>query len=269
LFNFQGFYDNLLNWIEYTTISGFASRAGADVIVVVDTLEELREFLSTESRTTADRSVRDMSSLTTGQGKIHARWENPRSFQKDLNDPGTAFAQDFIDRKLHLELERLSMQCREDSGSGALSCTAKVDTDKDQISVGKRNVIFRVRFDDAVIWIARVRIPNWNKNIDRDPQRFKEYETESMRSEAASMQFIQRHTTIPIPHIYTFDAGWENRLGVPYMLLENIPGKPFPFPFNNRFHSGRADREGPFAASGVPASTEPPRVQGDRTTAFY
>jgi predicted Rossmann-fold nucleotide-binding protein len=78
LFNFQGFYDNLLTWIEYTTISGFASRAGADAIVVVDTLEELREFLSTESRTTADRSVGDMSSLTTGQGKIHARWENAR-----------------------------------------------------------------------------------------------------------------------------------------------------------------------------------------------
>jgi hypothetical protein len=234
LHNFQGFYDNLLSWIEHTTFGGFTSRAGVDVIVVVETLEELREFLSTESRTTADRSIGDTSSLVTAHGQIHVRWEDLRPFQKDLNDPGTAFAKDFADRKLHLELERVSMKCREDCDSGALIPTAKVDMDEDQISIGKHNVIFRVRFDDGVIWIARMRIPNFKKNVDQDPQRFKESETESMQSEVASMRFIQQHTSIPIPHIYAFDAGWENRLGVPYMLLENTIGKPFPFPFNNQ-----------------------------------
>ena len=79
----------------------------------METLEELREVLSTEIHTTADRFIGDMSSLITDQGKIHVRWEDPCPFQKDLIDPGTVFIQDFADRKLNLELERVSMKCRE------------------------------------------------------------------------------------------------------------------------------------------------------------
>lgn len=46
-----------------------------------------------------------------------------------------------------------------------------------------------------------------------------------MQSDIISIKLIQKHTTIPIPHIHDFSVVSENDFGRPYMVMERVKGK--------------------------------------------
>jgi len=83
---------------------------------------------------------------------------------------------------------------------------------------GGVNLVFELLFEDGVAWIARIRRPDNqypSSGVDR-----------VLESEVATTQFLHDNTTIPVPAIFYHDArfGIDNSIGLPYLLMEAMPG---------------------------------------------
>ncbi|KAL2037806.1 hypothetical protein N7G274_009531 [Stereocaulon virgatum] len=83
---------------------------------------------------------------------------------------------------------------------------------------GSFNLVFIISFDDGVYW--GLKIP---ANGHRDC--FDDTAAHALKSEALTMQTIQRDTTIPLPTIYGFDNTMDNELGCPYIMMEWLRGE--------------------------------------------
>jgi aminoglycoside phosphotransferase (APT) family kinase protein len=86
--------------------------------------------------------------------------------------------------------------------------------------MGNQNCHTELVFDDGVKWLARFRLTRTSS-----PPR--EVRDSILRSEAATMTYLQRYTRIPSPKIFDWacesDPG--NPLGVDYILMEKLDGK--------------------------------------------
>ncbi|KAI9873666.1 MAG: Phosphotransferase enzyme [Pleopsidium flavum] len=49
------------------------------------------------------------------------------------------------------------------------------------------------------------------------------YKTES---EVATIEYVRRHTSIPVPEIYAFDSSVDNKLGFEWIMMEKVKGQP-------------------------------------------
>ena len=49
------------------------------------------------------------------------------------------------------------------------------------------------------------------------------YKTES---EVATMEYVRRYTSIPVPKVYAYDSSTDNKLGFEWIMMEKIAGKP-------------------------------------------
>ncbi|KAI9856373.1 MAG: hypothetical protein M1813_009124 [Trichoglossum hirsutum] len=78
-----------------------------------------------------------------------------------------------------------------------------------------------VTFEDNVKWLARFRL----QRTSSPPQEVRDW---ILRSEAATMTFLQRNTCIPAPKIFDWACESEpgNSLGVSYILMEKLDGSP-------------------------------------------
>ena len=84
-------------------------------------------------------------------------------------------------------------------------------------SCGSFNLVFKLEFSDGVSWILR--IPRHTEDghyIDRV--------TRFIRSEATTMSFLRKNTSIPIPEVFEFDETVENEIGAPYSLMKFVEG---------------------------------------------
>lgn len=84
---------------------------------------------------------------------------------------------------------------------------------------GSYHVLYPLEFDDGVHWLLKVPI-----NGTRD--RFCEMDARSIRSEALTMRYLQKRTTIPIPDVFSFSKSCDNELNCPFILMKYIDGKP-------------------------------------------
>ncbi|WEW60049.1 hypothetical protein PRK78_005533 [Emydomyces testavorans] len=88
---------------------------------------------------------------------------------------------------------------------------------------GAFNICFPVEFlEDATG--ARATGERWMVRIPLLPRLA--FPEEKLRGEIATMKFIAEKTTIPIPYLHGYSIGKVNVLGLPFMLLEFIDGKP-------------------------------------------
>jgi aminoglycoside phosphotransferase (APT) family kinase protein len=46
-----------------------------------------------------------------------------------------------------------------------------------------------------------------------------------LHSEVATMKFLKRKTTIPVPTVFAYDSSYDNAVGQPYILMEAMTGK--------------------------------------------
>lgn len=83
--------------------------------------------------------------------------------------------------------------------------------------MGGTNYHIEILFEDGTSWLARIR----RSNATSPPTDLQKY---ILRSEVATLQFLRR-TSIPTPMVYDFDLDENNPVGVPYMLMEKLPGK--------------------------------------------
>ena len=48
------------------------------------------------------------------------------------------------------------------------------------------------------------------------------------------MQFVKENTQISVPKVYGYDSTYANVLGTPYIFMEYLTGKAYPFPFSGQ-----------------------------------
>ena len=88
----------------------------------------------------------------------------------------------------------------------AVGCTIS-----ERFTCGTENVLKEIVFEDGVIWVARLPI--------------KKHPPECIRSEVITMEYVQSHTTIPIPRVLGYDDTPDNALLNQYILMEAIYGR--------------------------------------------
>lgn len=84
--------------------------------------------------------------------------------------------------------------------------------------MGGMNLHLRIVFEDGIIWLARVR----RSNATSPPPHLQNY---IIRSEIATLRFLET-ISIPTPKVWDFAIGGENPVGVGYILMDCMPGKP-------------------------------------------
>ncbi|GME53372.1 hypothetical protein M1819_006964 [Neofusicoccum parvum] len=82
---------------------------------------------------------------------------------------------------------------------------------------GAYNIVYELRFSDGVQWMLKVPKAGHSGSWDDSA-------ASSLTTEVLAMKFLKRKTTIPLPTVYDFSAYMENRLNVPYILMEKITG---------------------------------------------
>ncbi|KAG6141683.1 hypothetical protein E4U28_002950 [Claviceps purpurea] len=83
---------------------------------------------------------------------------------------------------------------------------------------GGRNCHAEIEFEDGVVWIARFRLLD-----SRTPPEARNY---VLQSEAATMQFLDRHTRVPSPRVFDWacESDQTNTIGIGYILMEKLNG---------------------------------------------
>jgi aminoglycoside phosphotransferase (APT) family kinase protein len=115
--------------------------------------------------------------------------------------------------KLDLQiLASLATQIRARSSNFSSSVLCTVDP---QPKSGSYNVVFTIRFEDGLKWIARLPKAECNPTLTR-----------RLELDVIGMRFIQDRTTIPLPPIYDFNSTEDNVLGRPYMIQSFVDGSP-------------------------------------------
>jgi hypothetical protein len=102
-----------------------------------------------------------------------------------------------------------------------IPCTVDLSRKSLAAMMGNQNCHAVITFDDNVKWLARFRLPRTSS----PPREVRDW---ILRSEAATMTYLQKHTCIPTPKIFDWacesDPG--NLLGVDYILMEKLDGRP-------------------------------------------
>lgn len=93
-----------------------------------------------------------------------------------------------------------------------LNLTCSIDVVR--FTSGFNNVVVELAFSDNVYWVARIQHQVLN---DGDKV--------SMLSEIATMKIIKKHTTIPIPQIFDFEASATQPFGYPFVFMEYLGGR--------------------------------------------
>lgn len=83
---------------------------------------------------------------------------------------------------------------------------------------GSYHALFPIRFQDGLRWILKIPACGTQEEFNASA-------AAALRSEVFTMKLIKRETTIPIPEIFAFSSTLDNELGVPYILMEFLPGK--------------------------------------------
>jgi len=146
-------------------------------------------------------------------------WGNDQKQQKQEDVEEGDELDSFRPLLSHLRLEKLPQLAislktalLEADASNPLTCTVSP-----QPLTGAYNILYRVGFSDGAVWVFKVPcngyLPEWSEASER-----------MLQSEANTMNFIRKHTTIPVPEVYAFDSRLDNVINAPYIAMEFIDG---------------------------------------------
>lgn len=84
---------------------------------------------------------------------------------------------------------------------------------------GSYNLCFSLDFDDGVEWM--IKFP-----MTGTKEKWTDLSARALTSEAKTMKFIKKETTIPLPEVFDYCASTENELNCPYIIMSFINGTP-------------------------------------------
>ncbi|KAF9885680.1 hypothetical protein FE257_012662 [Aspergillus nanangensis] len=104
---------------------------------------------------------------------------------------------------------------------GGKTCSVELSHEKLSTMLGNQNCHAEITFEDDVRWLARFRL----ERVTSPPRNIRDW---ILQSEAATMIYLQRHTSIPSPKVFDWacESDPENKIGVGYILMEKLEGKP-------------------------------------------
>jgi hypothetical protein len=164
-------------------------------------------------------------------------WIKPRPFQDEPGIIGKTFTAQIRESGLEDVICHLATEAwvRQQQGLGhSTNVNQNAVLDTFEPCFGKRNVLYRLRMPDKALWMARLHNSLTNKSAVTDHTQRIANQLLLFESEVATMQFVKENTQIPVPEVYEYDATYTNALGTPYIFMEYISGKPYPFPFNKQ-----------------------------------
>ncbi|KAI0518300.1 hypothetical protein F5B22DRAFT_645065 [Xylaria bambusicola] len=174
----------------------------------------------------------------------YSDWLNPRPFQDDAGFIGKVFAAKIRESGLEEVICRLATEIwtkQHMQQDHQLSRSQDAVLDTDELWFGKRKVLYRLRMPDNSLWMARLHNTLYNKTAVTDHATRMTNQMLLFESEVATMQFVRENTQIPVPKVYGYDFTYKNVLGTPYIFMEYIAGKPYPFPFSEKGRIKDAD----------------------------
>ncbi|KAF7552778.1 hypothetical protein G7Z17_g4073 [Cylindrodendrum hubeiense] len=97
---------------------------------------------------------------------------------------------------------------------GGRPCTTDVSK---RPKAGSLNWVIFITFDDGIEWVFR------------SPRRSMSIKTESHYkmtiSEASTLKYLGKHSSVPVPEVYSFSGSHDNEIGVPYILMSKASGR--------------------------------------------
>lgn len=140
--------------------------------------------------------------------------------QDDAYEPAISRALDLEIRDL---LSRISMTALAECASRLRDHLPCVVTPADLESLhrvmGNVNLHLELQFDNGVQWIARIKRQNATTQT-------KPVQNLIIGSEVAMYRFLNT-ALVPVPTVFSFCASADNTVGVPYILMEKILGRPY------------------------------------------
>ncbi|CAD6441401.1 bd1657ca-8f3e-4fc2-a000-08e7acd9b5d7-CDS [Sclerotinia trifoliorum] len=123
-------------------------------------------------------------------------------------------------KSFYLESIKIDALAKRASLLRNLSCVV-IPTDLNSLLtvMGNVNLHLKLQFSDGVRWIARIKRQNVTTPL-------KPVQKLVIESEVATYPFLQS-TQVPAPRVFDFCASSDNTVGVPYILMEKVPGRPF------------------------------------------
>ncbi|TWU73477.1 hypothetical protein ED733_000351 [Metarhizium rileyi] len=144
------------------------------------------------------------------------RWEDA-----DAYDPASRDAEERELTDLIMKVNTRALEARASYLRQGVPCsipTLKYNRETRSSVMGGMNYHIEVRFEDGVVWIARIR----RRNATSPPAALRDY---IIQSEVATLMFL-KHTKVPAPEVYDFSLETPNNtVGVSYILMQKLPGK--------------------------------------------
>jgi Phosphotransferase enzyme family len=96
--------------------------------------------------------------------------------------------------------------------------------DMKHFNKGAFNIVLKVIFDDEVMWVIRIQIPEVLLFNATQRAAHEETQRKALYSQLGSMQYVRRMTSIPVPEIHGHDFSNHNVAGAPYMFMTLVEG---------------------------------------------
>ncbi|TLD03910.1 hypothetical protein PgNI_11274, partial [Pyricularia grisea] len=82
-----------------------------------------------------------------------------------------------------------------------------------QLNFGGLHLVRLIKFDDDEIWVVRIQLNGGTQQA-----------TQRLVGEVHVLSLVRERTRIPVPSIFAFESTTENPVGVPFFLMEFVPG---------------------------------------------
>ncbi|TWU70760.1 hypothetical protein ED733_001793 [Metarhizium rileyi] len=135
---------------------------------------------------------------------------------------------------------------KHEQSAAPITCQPSAEYNK-----GGRNLVRRLNFQDGVCWLARIQLDK------PTPESVKRLE-----QEVHTMSVVRERSKILVPHVYAYEANCDNVIGIPFILMEFLPGNTImdsfggyevhrgkmPETFTPKFHATLADIQAQMSA---------------------
>jgi len=124
-----------------------------------------------------------------------------------ITDINSESSLDHVDWEALLRYANDTRQKREESRI-PYTCRLSFEYNK-----GGRHLVRRLNFQDGVCWVVRLQL---HHSTPESSQR--------LEQEVHTMSVVRERSQIPVPEVYAYEVNCKNIVGVPFMLMEFIPG---------------------------------------------
>ena len=138
-----------------------------------------------------------------------------------IPSPSTSSISSYVDPRVDITLKIVDWDAL-----SSLACKIhQVDSSHwgDNIS-GAYNLVRFLHLHDVQNTTLVARVPL--RSEDGTTPKYEHFISKQMESEVATMQYVERYTNIPVPHVYSYSADAEGDIRSSYILMSKVEGVP-------------------------------------------